>query len=69
MTCKDCRFYNRSRVENKAGRVQRNCIAECLFPVKLPPLPVSARPVSVDLRWMEPFDGAGCPVFEVRERP
>lgn len=69
MACKDCHFYRRKNAENKAGRVMRNAVAPCDYEIELPPLPLSLRGNGrLEKRFMEPFDGVGCPTFKQRAK-
>lgn len=70
MACRDCKHYDLPAVLNKAGRVQQNWAARCLWKWPSIVLPLAlTRGNKVFLpqpSHMEPNDGVGCPAFEQR---
>jgi hypothetical protein len=66
MTCRNCKLYDLDATKDKAGRVRKDRIAECLWTNKRRfPVSLIAHP-DWTLGPMRPDDGASCPCFVER---
>jgi hypothetical protein len=73
--CRNCKHYDVAQASNRAGAVMRDGVAPCNWkpPELVLPLSVTKqhhfhREKVFTPSWMQPYDGADCPCFELSSK-
>lgn len=59
--CRSCKHFPLERVKDKAGRVRKDRVAPCMWPIPVMPEGISGE---LTRRWMTTLNGGNCPCWE-----